>query len=143
MIFFRTSLLLLAMSATLVAQLPPETSSSSQLAGTDFSHARLLLDQGKYDEAIAELKQLSATQPRLKGMSHELGMAYYKKGDYFHAAESFKQALQQDSQDNEATQMLGLSYYLSGKPADAIPFLEKLQNWYPRANLHASYILGQ
>jgi tetratricopeptide (TPR) repeat protein len=39
--------------------------------------------------------------------------------------------------------MLGLSYYLSGKPADAIPFLEKVQDWYPRANVDASYILGQ
>jgi tetratricopeptide (TPR) repeat protein len=108
-----------------------------------FSHARQLLEQGKYDEAVAELKQLSVTQPGLKGVTRELGMAYYKKGDYFHAAESFKQALQQDSQDNEATQVLGLSYYLSGKPADAIPFLEKVQGWYPRANVDASYILGQ
>ncbi len=143
MIFFRTFLLLLAMSATLVAQLPPETSASPQPAGTSFSQPRLLLDQGKYDEAIAELQQLSTAEPGLKGLSHELGMAYYKKGDYFHAAESFKQALQQDSQDNEATQMLGLSNYLSGRPADAIPYLEKVQDWYPRANVDAAYILGQ
>jgi tetratricopeptide (TPR) repeat protein len=39
--------------------------------------------------------------------------------------------------------MLGLSYYLSGKPAEAIPFLERVQDWYPRANVDASYILGQ
>jgi tetratricopeptide (TPR) repeat protein len=117
--------------------------SASSPVNLDFAHARQLLQQGKYDEAIAELKQLSVAQPRLKGVSHELGMAYYKKGDYFHAAESFKQALQQDSQDNEATQVLGLSYYLSGKPADAIPFLDKVQGWYPRANVDASYILGQ
>src|SRR5260370_171092 len=143
MIFFRTFLLLLAMSATLVAQRPPETPLPPHPAGTDFSHARLLLDQGKYDEAIAELKQLSAAQPRLKGISRELGMAYYKKGDYFHAAESFKQTLQQDSHDSESTQMLGISYYLAGNPSAAIPFLDKVQDWYPRANVDASYILGQ
>ena len=139
------SLFLLVASTWALAQEPrndtPDAVASQSAAV--FSHAGLLLDQGKYDEAIAELKQLSVTQPGLKGITRELGMAYYKKGDYFHAAGSFKQALQQDSQDNEATQMLGLSYYLSGKPADAIPFLEKVQDWYPRANVDASYILGQ
>ena len=38
--------------------------------------------------------------------------------------------------------MLGLSYYLGGHPADAIPLLEKVQGWYPRANVDAAYILG-
>jgi tetratricopeptide (TPR) repeat protein len=42
----------------------------------------------------------------------------------------------------EAVQLLGLSYYLGGHPADAIPLLEKVQGWYPRANVDASYILG-
>jgi len=123
------------------------TPSSSPLASNptnpDFAHSRQLLQQGKYDEAIAELQQLSTSQPTPKGTSHELGMAYYKKGDYFHAAEAFKQALQQDSQDSESTQMLGISYYLAGNPSAAIPFLEKVQDWYPRANVDASYILGQ
>src|SRR5438445_3991716 len=120
---------------------PPQSVSSP--VDPAFAHERQLLQQGKYDDAVTELQQLSALQPRLKGVSHELGMAYYKKGDYFHAAESFKQALQQESPDSEATQLLGLSYYLSGKPADAIPFLEKVQTWYSRANVDASYILGQ
>ena len=108
----------------------------------EFSHARQLLDQGKYDEAISELQQLS-TSSNPKGLAHELGMAYYKKGDYFRAADSFKKALQRDAGDNESIQMLGISYYLSGKPADAIPYLEKVQTWYSRANVDASYILGQ
>jgi tetratricopeptide (TPR) repeat protein len=108
----------------------------------EFSHARQLLDQGKYDEAISELQQLS-TSSNPKGLAHELGMAYYKKGDYFRAADSFKKALQRDPGDNESIQMLGISYYLSGKPADAIPYLEKVQTWYSRANVDASYILGQ
>jgi tetratricopeptide (TPR) repeat protein len=38
--------------------------------------------------------------------------------------------------------LLGLSYYLAGKPAEAIPQLEKVQTWYPRANVDAAYILG-
>jgi tetratricopeptide (TPR) repeat protein len=110
---------------------------------SSFAHARQLLQQGKYDDAIAELQQLSAAQPKLAGLNHEMGSAYYRKGDYSRAIESLKQALQENPQDSEATQLVGISYYLSGKPADAIPFLEKVEGWYPRANVDASYILGQ
>src|SRR6266566_4898371 len=108
----------------------------------DFTEARRLMQQGKYDQAIAQLQELSAKDPGLKGLPHELGTAYYKKGDYMKAVESLKAALEQNPHDNEAVQLLGLSYYLSGRPAEAIPQLEKVQTWYPRANVDASYILG-
>src|SRR6202043_958059 len=122
-----TLLFLPMLAAALVAQSrPADTPNPPQAPSSEFSHARHLLDQGKYDDAIAELQQLS-TSLNPKGVAHELGMAYYKKGDYFHAADSFKQALQRDSQDSESTQMLGISYYLSGNPTAAIPYLEKVQ----------------
>jgi len=112
-------------------------------SNSDFSKERELLQQGKYDQAIAQLQQLASEHPEIRGVARELGIAYYKKSDYFRAAQSLQQALQEDPKDNEATQLLGLSYYLSGKPGAAIPFLEKVQTWYPRANVDASYILGQ
>jgi tetratricopeptide (TPR) repeat protein len=125
----------------------PQTASDAHSAPPanppEFAHARQLLQQGKYDEAVAELQQLASSRPEMKGLAHELGTAYYRKGDYVHAIESLKQALQSDPADSEATQLIGLSYYLSGKPADAIPYLEKVQTWYSRANVDASYILGQ
>ncbi len=115
---------------------------SSSAADAQFAEPRQLLQQGKYDEALTQLQQLAEKNPGLKGLSHELGTAYYKKSDYIRAINSFKQALQQDAQDNEAVQLLGLSYYLSGRPAEAIPYLERVQAWFPRANVDASYILG-
>jgi tetratricopeptide (TPR) repeat protein len=118
---------------------PPASSAS----GSEFAHARQLLQQGKYDEAISELEELSRSQPQLRGLAHELGVAYYRKSDYLQAIASLKEALRVDASDSEATQLLGLSYYLSGKPGDAIPLLEKVESWYPRANVDASYILGQ
>jgi tetratricopeptide (TPR) repeat protein len=136
----RNFLVPLIISAASLAQ--STTANTPETLHTEFSHARQLLGQGKYDEAISELQQLSASS-NPKGLAHELGMAYYKKGDYFHAADSFKRALQEDPQESESTQMLGISYYLAGNPADAIPFLEKVQTWYSRANVDASYILGQ
>jgi tetratricopeptide (TPR) repeat protein len=107
-----------------------------------FAEAQRLRQQGKYDEAVSRLSDLAAEKPGLKGLSFELGTAYYQKGDYIKAIESLKKALVEDPENKEAIQLLGLSYYLSGRPGEAIPPLEKVQAWYPRANVDASYILG-
>jgi tetratricopeptide (TPR) repeat protein len=109
---------------------------------SEFSSAELLLRQGKYDEAIAELQSLAAKILAPKNIARELGAAYYKKGDYLKAAEYLKTAQSEDPKDNESIQLLGLSYYLAGRPAEAIPYLEKVQSWFPRANVDAAYILG-
>lgn len=107
-----------------------------------FAQARRLSQQGKFDEAIAQLEALAAKQPDSNGLSHEMGLVYYKKGDYSRAAASFKKALEEEPRDNEAVQLLGLSYYLAGRPAEAIAPLEKVQTWFPSANVDAAYILG-
>lgn len=117
-------------------------SAPSASAETVFDAPRRLLQQGKNEEALARLQQIARANSGLKGLSHEFGVAYYKSGDYLKAIDSFKKATQEDPGDNEAIQLLGLSNYLAGRPADAIPLLEKVQGWYPRANVDASYILG-
>jgi len=109
---------------------------------TAFSDARRLSEQGKFDEALAKLEALALKDPELKGLAHELGVTYYKKSDYLKAVASFKKALEEDPGDNEAVQLMGLSYYLAGRPAEAIAPLEKVQTWYPSANVDAAYILG-
>ena len=114
----------------------------SEAANADFVYVHKLLQQGKYDDAVSKLSELEAKQPGLKGLSRELGVAYYQKGDYIKAIESLRQALAEDPKNKEAIQLLGLSYYLSGRPGEAIAPLEKVQGWYPRANVDASYILG-
>ncbi|HLO05687.1 MAG TPA: tetratricopeptide repeat protein, partial [Terriglobales bacterium] len=98
----------------------PQASAQASQPNLDFAAAQALLQQGKYDEAIAQLQAAATKNPGLKGLSHELGTAYYKKGDYIKAIESFKQALAEDADNKEAVQLLGLSYYLSGRPAEAI-----------------------
>ena len=104
--------------------------------------ARKLSQQGKYDEAIAQLEAMATRTPKAAGLSHELGAAYYKKGDYLKAADYLKQAVAEDPKDKEAVQLLGISYYVAGRPSEAIPYLEKVQTWYPRANVDAAYLLG-
>lgn len=120
------------------APTPNETLSPNSV----IAEARRLAQQGKFDEAIAQLDTLAARQPDTKGLAHELGIVYYKKSDYAKAITNLKKALAEDPVDNEALQLLGISNYLAGHPADAIPALEKVQAWYPSANVDASYILG-
>jgi tetratricopeptide (TPR) repeat protein len=100
------------------------------------------MQQGRLDDAIAELESLEAAAPNTKGLDLELGTAYYKKSDYVKAIGFLKTAVVADPNNSEATQLLGLSYYLNGYPTQAIPLLEKVQTWLPRANVDASYILG-
>jgi tetratricopeptide (TPR) repeat protein len=122
------------------AQSAPQTEAPSSPA--PFDGARHLLLQGKYDEAISALQALQGQSPQMKGLAHELGAAYYKKSDYLNAIVYLKKAREENPGDAEAEQLLGLSYYLAGRPADAIPALEKVQTWFPSANVDASYILG-
>ena len=108
----------------------------------EFDAPRKLLREGKFDDAIATLENLQTKNPAMPGLAHELGVAYYKKGDYLKAIASLQKAETENPKDAEATQLLGLSAYLAGRPNEAIPALEKVQTWFPDANVDAAYILG-
>ena len=143
------SILVLLLSSSLWSQSPgaaPQPpllpDAPSQSVDPSFATARRLLQQGKNAEALAQLQLAASANPGAKGLAHEFGIAYYKTGDYLKAIDSLNKATQEDPADKEAVQLLGLSNYLAGRPAEAIPFLEQVQGWYTRANVDASYILG-
>ena len=108
----------------------------------DLADARSLLTAGKLDEAIMRLKPLAQRQPPVRGAAHEIGTAYYQKNEFNEAIANLKQALAEDPHDDEAVQLLGLAYHFVGRPGEAIPLLERVQSWYPSANVDASYVLG-
>lgn len=120
----------------------PLRQAQSRARGGEFDEAERLLQQGNFDQALAKLHELESLHPGMKGLPYEFGIAYYKKSDYLNAISSFKKALAENAGDSEAEQLLGLSYYLAGRPAEAIPELEKVRTWFPSANVDASYILG-
>jgi tetratricopeptide (TPR) repeat protein len=124
-------LLQLSVEAQSVAKAPPS-----------YDEIHRLTEQGKFDDALAELDEISKTNPTAKHLSHEFGVTYYRKGDYRNAITTLQRAIAENPDDTEATQLMGLSLYLSNKPAEAIPYLVKVQSWYPSANVDASYILG-
>jgi tetratricopeptide (TPR) repeat protein len=126
--------LLLLVCSFAVAQ--PEQSPDAELAA-----ARALINQGRLDDAIA---RLSALQQKMRSpeVSRELGIAYYRKGDFMHAATLLQEAFNRRAGDNDVAQLLGLAYYLTGRPAAAIAPLERLRASDPRASIDAAYVLS-
>src|SRR5215831_17065182 len=114
----------------------------AQSAAPTYDQIHHLTEQGKFDDALTALSGIAESDPAAKNLSHELGVVYYRKGDYLSAVSSLQKAIAENPNDGEATQLTGLSLYLAGKPADAIPYLEKVQSWYASASVDASYILG-
>jgi tetratricopeptide (TPR) repeat protein len=106
------------------------------------SESRALIEQGNYDEAIQKLITLNSSQPHTIGVQRELATAYYRKGDFSKAEIAFKNALQENPADHEAVQLLGLTLYQLGRPADAIVYLKQAQSWIGESNVQGDYILG-
>jgi len=101
-----------------------------------------LSQAGKYDEAIQKLRELQNQNPEPKGVEHQLGLAYYHKGDFAQAESTFAKAIEEDSHDREAVQLRGLSLFQLGRPSEAIPYLKQVQSWIGSANVDANYVLG-
>lgn len=137
-----TFLLLGLLPPSQAAQVPQTPQQHSLPAASPFEEARHLSEIGKFDEAVALLEAMRSQTPPPVGLSHELGIAYYKKNDYANAILNFQKALVENPNDGEATQLIGICLYLAGRPGDAIPYLQKVLTWYPRANVDAAYILG-
>jgi tetratricopeptide (TPR) repeat protein len=111
-------------------------------AGQRLAQAEQLLQAGKTAESLALLKQLETEGGKVTGLSFQLGAAYYKAGEHSQAVPYLRSAMAEEPTNKEAVQLLGLSLFRIGKPAEAIPLLKQVTNWYPAANVDASYVLG-
>lgn len=117
----------------------PQRKSSQEILAA--AHEKL--EHGQIQEAIAMLEKLAnGPEGNAKGVQHELGIAYYRTGKLVPAEQAFARAMEQDPDDIESVQMRGLSLYRLGRPAAAIPYLERVKQWTPNANADANYVLG-
>ncbi len=124
------------------SQPEPAPSSTPDVKET-LAAAHQKLEHGDPQDAIAMLEQLvAAGKSSAPGVQHELGIAYYRTGKLLSAEKAFAQAMSEDPNDMESVQMRGLSLYRLGRPADAIPYLERVKQWTPNANADANYVLG-
>lgn len=121
----------------LASAMAQETPSAPSVAD-----ARALMTQGRLDDALHELDTLAARQPRPAGVERLRGIALYQKNQMQDAGAAFVLALEQDPADLDSMQMRGVTLYRLGKPAEAIPFLEKAHSSTPVANADPNYVLA-
>jgi len=81
----------------------PAAATGEDPASSPFGTPRKLLREGKFDDAIATLEDLQTKNPAMPGLSHELGVAYYKKGDYLKAIAALKKAETDKAEDANDT----------------------------------------
>ena len=126
-----------ATSQPLGATPAPAASDGSPLTELD-----TLIAAGKFESAQQKLDALRAQSPQLAGIDREQGMLDYQRGDMAKADAAFQKAVTQDPTDKVAIQMRGMTLFRTGRPAEAIPLLEKANGWLPAFNSDANYILG-
>jgi tetratricopeptide (TPR) repeat protein len=137
------SLLMLLSFSALSAQ--DKVAPASEATARLLLQAQKLLEEAKADEAIKILRSADNTISSESEIAYLLGVAYHLKGDYVHAVEQLSAAVkripQNDAKYRNAIQILGLSHYVLGHPADAIPYLEETSRLLPDSS-EIAYALG-
>jgi tetratricopeptide (TPR) repeat protein len=115
--------------------------------GSPQPRARALINSGNPREAVALLEKAQADGATLDPVSRQtLGVALYHADEYARAIETLTPVVDQlpeaSTERREAVQVLGLSLYLAGRFADAIPRLEATRAW-ASGNQELAYVLGQ
>jgi tetratricopeptide (TPR) repeat protein len=111
---------------------------------TTLKRARTLVDEGHPADAVRLLEPLAAGGgPDVRLV---LGVALYHADDYRRAIETLSSVAalfpEGSPGQRETEQVLGLSYFLSGRFADAVPLLESARAWAADA-AELGYVLGQ
>jgi tetratricopeptide (TPR) repeat protein len=109
---------------------------------TPFEVAQDLAAKGRLDKALAQLDQLAAQVPEPAGVERLRGIIFYQKEQFPYAIEAFTKAAAQDPSDRESIEMYGVSLFRIGRPAEALPLLEKAHTAVERANIDPEYVLG-
>jgi tetratricopeptide (TPR) repeat protein len=108
------------------------------------AEARALINQDKPAAAIEKLRTVDG--PGRLDVALLLGVAYYHANDHVNAIERLGPIVDRlpdgSIERKEAVQVLGLSYFLAGRYADAVPRLEATREW-AADNAEFGYVLGQ
>ena len=146
---FRPFLLLFAGTVILLCGVTFQA--SSQQGGTGNSAAPLdtiqpvslkevqhSLDTGHSEAAL----QMAEALPAQTGRSRLLGECLYALGRLHEADVALAEALKLDPNDLEAIQLHGLVLFRLGRPADAIPLLERAHAWTEKTRTDPAYVLA-
>ena len=135
----------IAWTLVLAAGLQVQTPASSH---PQLAEARRLINAGEARAAVDQLQGIAADPGSAEAtqVAHLLGVAYYHADEHLKAIEALAPVFERLAPDSverrEAEQVLGLSYFLTGRFADAVPRLEATRTW-AQGNLELANVLGQ
>jgi tetratricopeptide (TPR) repeat protein len=140
--------LLLAFVFIAFAAAAPQTSQPSTASATkedaisELASARQAFESGHSDAALKQLDALAAMTPEPPGVERLRGFIFYQQRNMVAADAAYAKAIAQDPSDRESMQMRGVALYSLGRPADAIPLLEKAHASVASTNVDPNYVLG-
>ena len=121
------------------ASAPPSEPPPSSIS---IARAQHLVQTGHIEQALRELDELAEATPPQPGLQRLRGDAFYALGKLKEADSAFALALVSDPKDAEAAQMRALTLFRLGRPADAIPLLEKTPGTNLQNKADPSYVLA-
>jgi tetratricopeptide (TPR) repeat protein len=95
------------------------------LARAHFFYAKMLRQEGRYDEAATHLREILAQYPRDRVVHDDLGRIYFLQRRYSDAVKEFKATLAIDPEDLEANYNLMLCNTGLGRPDVASEFQKR------------------
>jgi tetratricopeptide (TPR) repeat protein len=117
---------------------------ASESRAEALKEARRAINEGRAGDALAKLEALE--DPNALEIAHLIGVAAYHADDHQRAIATLStiaEKLPADSLERrEAVQVLGLSLFLVGRYADALPHLEATRRW-AADNMELGNVLGQ
>ena len=87
--------------------------------------------EGRYTDAIAELKAALALAPGVPALAFELASAYYSARDYEQALATVSPLLQANPDDLRILKLAGQSLLNLRRPDEALPFLQRAHDRNP------------
>ncbi len=141
LLLLAVSIPVLKMPAQQLSALPAPPTAASNVEPT-LDAARTALASGHADQALRQLATLAALTPEPPGVERLRGFILYQKRRMTEAEAAYAKAVEQDPSDSESMQMQGVVLYSLGRPADAIPLLEKAHAAVAATNVDPNYVLG-
>ena len=97
-----------------------------------------LAKQGKYREAVQAYKRAAAIDPTLPNINLNIGLAWFKAGDFKQAIAAFEK----EPPNDRVTTLIGMSYFGLARYKEAAERLKPLVDAQPE-NTELAYVLAK
>ena len=109
----------------------PDTKDEGGSAREHLERGRALLEEGKLNEAVAELSRAASLDSKLSQAHSLLAVAYERKGLRERAEDSYRRSVEVNDRDPQALNNLGYSLYLNGNYRAAVDKLKRAARLAP------------